>query len=196
MIGRVWSLSMIFSLGVSGILICFSVEIGEALFPSTNAATYIRMLAPLIPIMYVDTATDAMMKGLGEQVHSMKINVADAFISVLLVWFLVPRFGIGGYIFTIYFSELFNTVLSITHLLSITHPPIRLFKWVYKPLFSIVLATCSVRLLLLLFPLSFSMPLPSILLHVGLTVSVYLLLLRLTGAVDREDVAWFRSLVR
>ena len=47
--------------------------------------------------MYLDTATDAMMKGLGEQVYSMKINVADAAISVLLIALLIPHFGIGGF---------------------------------------------------------------------------------------------------
>ena len=194
MISRVWSLSLLFSIGVAGILICFSAEIGEALYPNTDAGKYIRLLAPLIPIMYVDTATDAMMKGLGEQVYSMNINIADALLSVILVWFLVPRFGIDGYLVTIYFSELFNTVFSITHLLSVSKTPVRLFKWVYKPLLSIVGATSVVRAILVFSGFTLKSPALSIVIHCLAVLLLYLLFLRLTGAVDREDVGWFRSL--
>ena len=194
MISRVWSLSLLFSLGVAGVLICFSGEIGAALYPNSDAGYYIRILAPLVPIMYLDTATDAMMKGLGEQLHSMKINIADAAISVFLVWVLVPRYGIGGYLFAIYFSELFNTVLSIYHLLSISHPHPRPLKWVYKPLACIVGATCTVRAILTLTDWKFFNDALSIVIHCLSTVFLYILLLLLTGALDREDVRWIRRL--
>ena len=194
MISRVWSLAMLFSIGVAGILICFSHEIGEALYPGTEAGAYIRILAPLIPIMYVDTATDAMMKGLGEQVFSMHINIADALISVILVWLLVPRFGINGYLFTIYFSETFNTVFSITHLLSISKTPVRLFKWVYKPLLCIIISTCAVRYLFPTLGLTPTDATASIILHCVSVLLLYLLLLTLIGGIEREDREWIRSL--
>ncbi len=194
MISRVWSLSLLFSIGVAGILICFSTEIGNALYPNTEAGNYIRLLAPLIPIMYVDTATDAMMKGLGEQVYSMNINLVDALLSVILVWLLIPRMGIWGYLITIYFSELFNTVLSITHLLSISKTPVRLFKWVYKPLLCIIGATCLARVLLHVTSLSISSRALSIVVHCLITVAVYLLLLLLTRSLEREDLEWFGTL--
>lgn len=194
MISRVWSLSLLFSIGVAGIMICFSEEIGTALYPNTETGKYIRLLAPLIPIMYVDTATDAMMKGLGEQVFSMNINIADAFISVVLVWLLVPRLGIDGYIVTIYFSEFFNTVMSIAHLLSISKTPVRLIKWVYKPLASIVAATALTRLLFSSFPLSQVSSALSILLHCAVATALYVLLLVLTRSIEKEDREWIKTL--
>ncbi len=194
MIARVWSLSMAFSIGVAGILICFSHEIGDALYPNTDTGYYIRLLAPLIPIMYVDTATDAMMKGLGEQVFSMNINIADAFISVVLVWLLVPRYGINGYLFSIYFSEIFNTVFSVTHLLSISKTPVRLLKWVYKPLFCIVCATAAVRFLFPLLGIVFSSTALSIVIHCVSAVLIYVLLLVLTGSLEKEDRDWIGTL--
>lgn len=194
MISRVWWLSLVFSIAVAGILICFSEEIGDALYPNTETGRFIRLLAPLIPIMYIDTATDAVMKGLGEQIYSMNINIADALISVILVWILVPRFGIEGYLFTIYFSEMFNTVFSISHLLSITSPAIRPVKWVVKPLFAIVGATTSVYLLLQKCRLLSYGTALSITVHIVLVLAAYLLLLVLLGGIDREDAAWFASL--
>ena len=196
MISRVWSLSLLFSLGVAGVLICFSEEIGTALYPKSDAGYYIRILAPLIPIMYLDTATDAMMKGLGEQLHSMKINIADAALSLLMVVLLVPRLGIWGYIITIYVSELFNTVCSITHLLMISRTPVRLFKWVYKPLFCIVVATALVRFLLEHLGGRIESAALSIVLHILAVVLVYIALLRLTRSVEKDDVRWVKDLFR
>jgi stage V sporulation protein B len=196
MISRVWSLSLLFSLGVAGVLICFSGEIGAALYPNSDAGYYIRILAPLIPIMYLDTATDAMMKGLGEQLHSMKINIADAAISLLLVIFLVPRFGIWGYIVTIYVSELFNTVCSITHLLMISKTPVRLCKWVYKPLICIVVSTAIIRFLLEKSTWHPQSPALSIIIHIATVILLYISLLRLTRAVVKEDVRWVKGLFK
>ncbi|MBQ9806276.1 MAG: polysaccharide biosynthesis protein [Clostridia bacterium] len=194
MISRVWWLSLVFSIAVAGILIFFSEEIGETLYPGTDTGRFIRLLAPLIPIMYIDTATDAVMKGLGEQIYSMKINIADALISVILVWLLIPRYGIEGYLFTIYFSESFNTVLSISHLLSITSPKIHPVKWVIKPLLAIVGATTTVHLLLQKSGLQIEPAGLSIAVHILLVLVVYLVLLLLLGGVDREDAEWFASL--
>ena len=148
------------------------------------------------PHMYLDTATDAMMKGLGEQLHSMKINIADAALSLLLVVLLVPRFGIWGYIVTIYISELFNTVCSITHLLMISKTPVRLCKWIYKPLFCIVCSTSVVRFLLEKTAFRVESAAFSIILHIIAVILVYVLLLRLTRAVEKEDVLWVKMLFR
>lgn len=195
MIGRAFWLSLLFAIGVAGVLICFSSEIGAMLYPGTDAGKYILCLAPLIPIMYVDTATDAMLKGLGQQVFSMGVNVADAGLSVLLVALLTPRFGIGGYLITIYFSELLNTSASIARLLAITHAKTRLLKWVASPLLSVVGATTAVRLLLVLGG-GGGYAVGSCALHVLLVLTLYALLLRLTGGISHEDLCWFSSLLR
>ncbi len=193
MIARVWSLSLFFSIGVAGILICFSGQLGDALYPDTETGRYIRILAPLIPIMYIDTATDAMMKGLGEQVYSMKINIADAAISLLLVWILIPRCGINGYLISIYISETFNTVCSVAHLLSISQTPVKLFKWVYKPLISVV-AACKGSEWIFAHTVGVASSTPlTLALRIASVALLYLLLLRLTGALDRDDLSWVRG---
>ncbi len=196
MICRVFSLALLFSIGVAGILVCFSHELGTLLYPNTDAGRYIRILAPLIPIMYLDTATDAMLKGMGEQVYSMKINIADAALSVLMVYFLVPRYGIGGYLFAIYLSELFNTVMSVTRLLCISQVKVRLFKWVYKPLFCVVTATALARWIFASLPGASAPSAWCAALHCAVTLGLYILLLLLIRGIDREDLSWFGALFK
>ncbi len=109
-----------FAVGVSFFLIAFAQELGEVLYHQAQAAEYIRLLAPLVVVMYLDTVTDSMLKGLGEQMYSMRVNIADAAISVIGVALLLPRFGLGAYFVILYGCELFNTVHSLSRLLSVS----------------------------------------------------------------------------
>ena len=90
---------------------------GEGLYGSAEAGGYIALMAPLIPIMYVDVTIDSVLKGLGEQLCSMKINIVDSAVSAALVWLLLPKLGITGYVITIYVSETLNTALSAARLI-------------------------------------------------------------------------------
>jgi stage V sporulation protein B len=112
--------SLLFSVAVMTLMIALSEILGNAIYHSGEAGRYIRRLAWVVPIMYTDSVTDGMLRGLGLQVYSMGVNIADALLSVILVWIMLPRFGVDGYIFIVYFSEIFNFVLSIGKLLSVT----------------------------------------------------------------------------
>ena len=100
----------------------FADHLGLAVYKSTEAGHYIRILAPLVPIMYTDMTVDGCLKGLGQQVWSMGINIADALIGLAMVWWLLPRYALAAYIAVIYLTELFNFVLSMLRLRKITVP--------------------------------------------------------------------------
>lgn len=194
---RTFSLTLFFAIGCAGTMLCFSEELGDVLYRNAEVAGYIRRLSPLIPVMYLDSAVDAMLKGLGEQLYSMKINIADAALSVLLVCLLVPKLGIDGYIVTIYVSEIFNAALSVTRLLNVSALRPRVLSWVGKPLLGVIAATALSRLLFtclaragLSFP---SKPALTLTLHIVVTALLYALSLLLTGALHRTDLRWLKT---
>jgi len=115
-------LSFLFSAAVAGFMFLFAEQLGIAVYKSNEAGYYIRMLAPLIPFMYTDMTVDGCLKGLGQQVWSMGINIADALLGLALVWWLLPKYALGAYIAIIYLTELFNFVLSMLRLRKITFP--------------------------------------------------------------------------
>ena len=108
-----------FSAGVMGALVCFSDELGFVIYKSAQVGEYVRALAFLMPIMYMDTVTDGMLRGLGQHMYSMGINIVDSLLSTALVWFLLPKYAIYGYILILYLSEIFNFFLSLRRLSSI-----------------------------------------------------------------------------
>ncbi|MBE6576597.1 MAG: polysaccharide biosynthesis protein [Ruminococcaceae bacterium] len=170
---------LIFSIGCAGVIMSFSLELGKAVYPTSNTAgLYILMIAPLIPVMYLDTAVDSMLKGLGEHVYTMWVNIADAFISVILVAILLPIMGINGYIVTVYFTELINATLSITRLLTNSRVKTHVFLWVARPLGCIVVATKAVHLLI-----NNVTPLGGVWAHIALSAVLYILLMIITGGI-------------
>ena len=48
-----------------------------AIYKSGEVGSYIRLLAALMPVMYMDTVTDGMLRGLGQQLHVMRYNIID-----------------------------------------------------------------------------------------------------------------------
>ena len=191
---RVSHLALLFSVGAAGIMTCFSGELGQILYPNTDAARYIRLLAPLIPVMYVDTTVDAMLKGLGEQVYCMKVNICDALLSVLLVFFLLPRMGIMGCVVTIYVTEFANASLSAVRLIRKSGMLLHPVKWICKPLLCAMGSTCMARLIFTFCPLSALAGGWRLTLHIITTAILYLLLSVATYGIDGDDVAWLRSI--
>ncbi|MBQ7828235.1 MAG: oligosaccharide flippase family protein [Clostridia bacterium] len=113
-------IALVFSIGVSGALGFFGYELGVGVYGSGAAGNYIRVLAPLVPLMFFDTTVDCILKGLGEQVYTMKVNIIDAAICLVFVVLLVPRMGIMGYVVVIYVSEAVNLMLSVLRMQKIT----------------------------------------------------------------------------
>lgn len=109
-----------YSSAVALVLFVFADKLGVRIYSSPEAGDYLRLLAPLIPIMYTDMVADGCLKGLGQQLWCMGINLLDALLGVLLVWQVLPVFALKGYICIIYFNECLNFALSIMRLRKVT----------------------------------------------------------------------------
>lgn len=191
---RVFQITMLFAIGVSGIFICFSKELGFALYQNEEAGRYIRVIAALIPVMYLDTMVDSMLKGLDQQVASMRYNIMDVSLCVIMVYTLLPIGGIWAYVAIIFISELFNASLSIGCLLSVTGVQVKFCRWALQPIFCILGATSLSQILFGVLGIHFSYSSTSLFVHITVTTLCYLAFLKLTGGLSKEDIAWFRSI--
>lgn len=115
-VASLFRMSLLFSGAVAVFMFLFADILGMVVYQSGEAGHYIRLLSPLIPVMYTDMTVDGCLKGLGQQVWSMGINILDALVGLLLVWWLLPRYALSAYIGIIYFGEILNFVLSVFRL--------------------------------------------------------------------------------
>lgn len=111
--------ALVFSVFCGGIFAIFAPLISKLVYKTNEAVMYIRILSPLVPIMYTDMITDGMLKGLDQQISSMRYNIIDSALCVALVYFLLPKYSVKGYIFILYASEIINFYLSFGRLIKI-----------------------------------------------------------------------------
>lgn len=138
--------ALMYATAVAVFIFSFSESLGYAIYGTYEAGKYIEFLAPVIPLMYLDHVTDSMLKGIGEQVYSMWVNIADSFLSVILVWVLIPIFDISGYAIVIIVMELFNFMLSYRRLKRRISFRIDVPRALLYPLaFSVIAVICTER---------------------------------------------------
>ena len=188
---RVIKTCLVFSFAVSGAFICFASEFGLSVYNSHEAGAYIAMIAPLIPVMYLDTSVDFVLKGLGEQVYTMGVNILDATLSLALVLILVPRFRLKGYIASVYIVEMVNCALSLGRLICVTDLKVKI-GWIIRPLISVFCACFIARIIfsnLALTNVSYTIEL-------AFTFALILAFMRMTGAVSRKDLDYIKNTVK
>lgn len=187
---RVWRLTIIFGLCGAGVLGVCSKEFGDVLYSGTDAGRFIFILAPLMPLMYLDTVTDSLLKGMGEQIYTMNVNIADAAVSAILVRLLVPKFGIFGYIAVLYIAEIFNFAMSAARLMKRCKFEFKIFKWFFLPLGLLILTSRLCQLLFIYLPLESLPGWLSLTLHGLIIVTLFAFLLTVTSSVDKELRSW------
>ena len=190
-------LTLLFSFFVMSVFWAFSGELGLAFYKNSDAGNILRILCPLVPLMYLDSIVDSILKGLDQQVSSLKYNFSDSCIRVALVYFLVPQFGVKGYLCVLFFSTIFNATLSIHRLIVVSRVEIRVLDWIVKPLVSAALAVSLVILLENLIPGIFAFGTwGTAAAHVGVSLILYCSFLWMTGAFTKPDLQWLVGIFR
>lgn len=115
-INTTFFLSIIFSIVVVIIYTLFHKQIAIFTYRNLEIGNYLLILAPLTLFMYLDHIVDAILKGIDGQVGVMYCNIIDLFMSIALIYTIVPVYGLNGYIFILYFSEIFNFTISVYQL--------------------------------------------------------------------------------
>lgn len=108
--------TFVFASIIATALLIFGRRLAYTLYGEAQAGAYITALALLTIPMYIDSVTDGLLKGLNQQVYSLKINIVDSALRVPIIYMLLPYTGIYGYIAVLYGSELINLSMSFRRL--------------------------------------------------------------------------------
>lgn len=193
LVKRVFQLTLLFSVGVTGAFIAFSGELGHAIYQSTEVGQVLRIMAPLVPLLYLDSVVDGILTGLGQQLYTLKINIADSAMRALFIFLLVPLTGFRGVIYVTYFGTLFNATLSIRRLVVVTKVPFRFTQWVLIPA-CCAAGACLTSFLILHQSLLGAPILRALIWHIALALPIYLVLLAITKCFTKEDRHWLFGL--
>jgi len=132
-ISKTFKITLLFSIGITGVFIYFSDFLGQWIYKNAEAGYFIRLIAPITAIMYLDFVVDSILKGINQQVGVVKINIIDTIMCIILIYFILPAYSTIGYIFVIFVSEIINGVLSINMLIKATEFEFKFKNWILKP---------------------------------------------------------------
>ena len=158
--------------------ICYVVynraALGQVLFP----------LAFLCPLLYAQTTLHGLLNGLGEQFFLFWSNVLSSLITIAVIWFFMPHYGVPAFLGGWFLSLLCNAGLSLGRLYQRTGVFPSLYNCLLKPL----LAGAAAGLLVKYF---IRISEPSKLLFFGSLCGMgllYLLFLLALGCLDRTTL--------
>ena len=186
---RVLRMTLLFAFGTAGIMFAFADGLSEAVYHTEDCTFYLRILSPLIPVMYCDMTTDGLLKGLDEQRACMRYNIFDSALCVVLVYVLLPRIAIRGYILILFLSEIINFYLSMRRLTHVADVEVHALPDLVVPLCCAFCASAPVRFLLRLCG-DPAWDRALLALCIAAAFCLYVLLLYGFGALTREDTQW------
>lgn len=182
LVRRSLKIALLFGAVCSCILFLLGNDLCMKLYNSSDAGMYLQWFAPLAVMLYCDTVTDAIIKGLGQQKASVYYNICTNAMDVTLLFFLLPRMGVVGYFISFTVTHAINFVLSFGRLLKITKISIDL----RVPLLTILAAILTVWLCSFI-----AAPIIQAIISLVLLFS----LLYLLKVVSKEDILWIYRLI-
>lgn len=163
----------------------FADPIGQLFYGSAEVGIYLRVLAPLVPIMYGESIVDGMLKGLNQQVSSLKYSVADSAIRIVLIFLLVPLRGMGGFLFIMVISNVLTSFLNFNRLFTVTGLKMDWMGMVVKPLLAAIFAAVFALFVTRLPGLSSLSSTITAMIGVGVLCCVYVLFLFPLGCIPK-----------
>lgn len=183
LVKRSLRVSLLYGCFFCGMEFLLAKELCVQLYKSEEAGRYLQLYALLIPMLYCDAITDAMTKGLGQQKICVRYNILTSSMDVLLLFVLLPRYGMDGYFFSFLVTHLLNFILSLRRLLKISRCRISMCSSL------LAILACGIGIWVaghLQTPWG----------RGSAFIAVFLCLLCLCGVVGKEDVFWLKGLIR
>lgn len=109
---RTYKGGIIVGVSVGVFFMIFGHKLSFSLYKTENAARLTAYLAPLCPIMFLDSLSSSMLNGLGKQLKLLTFTLLDFVVRYSLIYFTVPILYTNGFALMTTASNLFTCALS------------------------------------------------------------------------------------
>lgn len=173
--GFIFSAVFFFCGDILGLLIYKNGEVGRL----------IKILAPLVPFMYLDSIADGILKGLDQQLITFRNSVSDSSFRIILIFFLLPLYGERAFIWIMYLSNAYTCLLNVVRLVRTSGAEIPLFRKVFLPFVLSFSVTYFVNSIVSYFNFSSIVYITSV---VVISCTLYFVLLFIFGCLKKEEM--------
>ncbi len=182
---RVLKITALISFIFAALFFTLGNEIGILIYKSSEVGYLLRSLSPIVPLMYLDSVSDGILKGLDKQNFTFFTAVCDSTLRIILILIFLPLFGMNGFLGIMYFSNLLTCTLHFRKLCKVSLVYIKPFSFFVAPLISAITSVFMVRFALN--EIFMSNTLVYIISMCLLSCVLYFILLFCFGCVKKED---------
>ena len=133
LLDRMLRLTGFFSALAAALFWCWGPDAAGLLYGSAEAGFYLQVLAPVLPLLYLESMVDGAMKGMGEQKAVFRYSLWDAVLRIAGVLLLLPRWGMKGFLWVILLSSAYTCQMNTARLLHVSGLKPRLWRWLGAP---------------------------------------------------------------
>ncbi len=129
-------ITLIFSIPFAPLFFFSSYRLGRLVYSDNQVGGMIMALAPLVPLMYLDSVSDGLLKGLDEQLVTFRNSIFDSLGRLILILLILPFWSLKGFILIMYLSNIYTCFANLYRLIKVSKAKVKPFKWVVLPTFS------------------------------------------------------------
>ncbi len=145
---RIFKITTLVGVIFGAIFSAIGKEIGWVIYKSADVGILLVALSPIVPLMYLDSICDGILKGLDQQTFTFRTAISDSIIRIVLILLMLPKMGLNGFIIIMYFSNFLTCFLNVSRLLKISKANVKLLRSVFVPLITAIFAVFGSRLIL------------------------------------------------
>ena len=128
-------ITLIFSIPFAPLFFFSASRLGRLVYSDNEVGGMIMALSPLVPLMYLDSVSDGLLKGLDEQIVTFRNSIFDSLGRLILILLILPFTELPGFIFIMYLSNIYTCCANLYRLIKVSKAKIKPFKWIMLPVF-------------------------------------------------------------
>ncbi|MBR4123789.1 MAG: polysaccharide biosynthesis protein [Clostridia bacterium] len=113
-------------------------RLGVLIYKSQEVGFLLKALSPIVPLMYLDSISDGILKGLDQQKFTFRTAVSDSVLRILLIISMLPVLGLNGFIAIMYFSNILTCFLNVGRLIKVSSAKLKKAEEILLPLITSV----------------------------------------------------------
>ena len=121
LIKKVYFLGIPTGVAIAAAVYIFPHFLSGLIYGRTDTVPFLKILSPLLPLMFADSLSCAILNGLGKQFSMMAYSITDCALRLISIILFVPHFGINALIFIIVFSNIFTCLLTVAKVFKSSH---------------------------------------------------------------------------
>ena len=188
LVSRLYRFCALFGFFVLCVFWIFGEKLSVLVYNTQEISGLLKILAVISPMMFIDSISSGILNGMGKQSRLLFFSLLDSGTRIVLIYFLMPRYGISALLLIIIFSNALTFLMTYKSVIKFSEIGVGSFGRVWR---HIVTAAFTAAISVQFF--SGQGTVPETVFEILVTGGIYFALSLIFGAAKKSDFGWLLS---